>query len=161
MCGKNKADEGYATCLVCRMERRGKESHSEESKARHTEYLKRRRDICYAFGVCVACGKRDAAHESSICRKCREKAKARSENKRREMNILPRVIMLDDYHCSACGKDIEPGERKVCDKCYERMKAAMLYARSLKKTENYFERMNKAHWKNRKTCPHLPMSTVL
>lgn len=146
ICGKNKADEGYATCLVCRMDARGKETHLDSSRARHREWLKRRRDLLYAFRVCVTCGKRDAKKGSHQCDWCIAKARERSARTRQAKGIIPRMIMLDGYHCAVCGScDLVAG-KKVCSNCYSRLKLQMEHARIYSPKKNYFTMQNELYW---------------
>lgn len=150
-CGSEKADKGYTTCLVCRMDIREKgDTHSDLHKEKHKRWLKRRRDIMYAFGVCVTCGKRDAEIGSSMCGICKAKAKERAAKNRINMAILPRS-MTDGHACCAwCGStDLVKG-KKLCRKHYEIAKQNMLNARDHRKdSPNYFESSIKAHWKSR------------
>lgn len=149
-CRKNKADKGYRSCLQCRMDRRQRgDTHSDESKKRHKEWLKRRRDLLYAFGVCVTCGKHDAVEGSHQCKLCLCKARERQAKKRIELGMVPRDSYTRDGICYFCGEPVVPG-KKTCEKHYEALKANMLHARSLRKSENYFESQNKMFWEAKK-----------
>ena len=145
-CRTNKADEGYKTCLQCRIDRRGtKDTHSDEFKRKHNEWLKRRRDLLYAFGVCITCGKRDAKSGSHQCGVCLAKARTRMEHKRREAGIIGRDSYTLDGKCYYCGEPVIDG-KKTCQKHYETAVQNMLNARSLKKGKNYFEQENENYW---------------
>lgn len=139
-----KIDGEHTQCLACRMGRREKEdTRSKESKERHAKWLKRRRDLLYAFGVCVMCGKKDAKPGTSTCPWCKAKAKVRSEKYRRtNPEIIPRMLMNGDELCARCGCPKTNNGHKVCDGCYPALKAAMLHARSEKAEINYFEEAN-------------------
>lgn len=147
ICGKNPADEGYATCLVCRIDRRNiKENRSTESVYHHKQWLKRLRDLRHAFGVCIVCGKRDADFGSHTCSVCNAAARIRSEQKRIEKGITPRAIFWDGHHCAICGKEMIVKDLKVCEECYPKYKELMLNARSQRKGKNYFEKLNEVWW---------------
>ena len=149
-CRKNKADEGYRTCLQCRIDQRQrKDTHSDESRQRHKEWLKRRRDLLYAFGVCITCGKCDAAEGSHMCGACLYKARDRAAKRRREVGIAPRDSYTKEGNCFFCDEPVVQG-KKTCKKHYEVLRKSMLHARSLRKTENYFETQNKLFWEAKK-----------
>lgn len=149
-CRKNKADEGYRSCLQCRMDIREKgDTHSEESKQKHKEWLKRRKDLLYAFGVCVDCGKRDAKEGGHRCLRCIFKANERQTKRRREAGILPRDSYTKDGICYFCGEPVVPG-KKTCEKHYKTLKENMLLVRKLRKSENNFELQNKLFWEAKK-----------
>lgn len=148
-CGKNPADEGYTTCLVCRMDIRERgETHKTESKYRHQQWLKRRRDIQYAFGVCVMCGKRDAEDGKSICEYCRKRAAIRSEKKRRENGIFARDSYTKDGECYFCRNPSLPG-KKVCAEHYEKCCKSMEIARNSRTEKNIFEQRQELFWKEK------------
>lgn len=148
-CGKNPADEGYTTCLVCRMDIRERgETHKTESKYRHQQWLKRRRDIQYAFGVCVTCGKRDAEKGKTTCEYCRSKAAIRSEKKRRENGVYARDGYTKDGECYFCRNPSMPG-KKVCEEHYKKCCEAMKNARSSRTEKNLFEQRQELFWKEK------------
>ena len=147
-CGKNDAEEGKTQCTVCKMERREyQRTHKRgaESIQRHKEYLRNRREENRKNGICVVCGTRKVREGSSSCARCLSKTKERCANKRREQGIPTRDLMGKDGTCYFCGELVNEHE-KICDSCYERCKNQMLYARSKRKTINYFEKQNKAFW---------------
>lgn len=147
VCGKNPADDGFTTCLVCRLDRRGKkDKHSTESIYHHRQWLKRLRDLRYAFGVCIVCGKRDAVIGSSMCSVCLAKARIRAKDKRIKDGVLPREVFWDGHHCTTCGTEIDGTQKKLCENCYPKYRELMLYARRFKTEQNYFEKLNKAWW---------------
>ena len=147
VCGKNPADGTSTMCLMCRMERRNKREKRSTESAYHSKYWhKRRRDLWYAFGVCVVCGKRDAKSGSSMCGICLEKARKREQEKRIKGGKIPRIIFGDGYHCGICGSEISVSDKKLCENCYPKYRELMLYARSCKTEKNYFEKQNEAWW---------------
>lgn len=149
-CKKNKVWNGSTLCLQCLMDNRerDREYHKnrrpEQSKKKHSEYLKRRREANRMNGICVMCGTRKASEGRSTCARCRGKAKVRSERKRRENGVLPRDMMGKGDICFFCGAPTEHYE-KTCDKCHDRLATQMLYARSKRVTVNYFEKLCKSH----------------
>lgn len=145
-CRVNRADDGYRSCLQCRIDRRGtKDTHSDEFKRKHNEWLKRRRDLLYAFGVCITCGKRDAKAGSHQCERCLAKARIRMEQKRREAGIIPRDSYMLQGKCYYCNEPSIEGKR-TCQKHYEIAKKNMIHARKFKVNENYFEIQNRLYW---------------
>lgn len=147
VCGKNPADDGFTTCLLCRMDRRSRKGkRGTESDYHHRKWLKRLRDLQYAFGVCVVCGKRDAVSGSSMCSVCLSKARTRAQGRRINGGVTPRAIFWDGHHCTACGAEIKDTQKKLCDNCYPKYRELMLYARSCRKGKNYFEKQNEAWW---------------
>lgn len=132
-CRKNKADEGYRSCLQCRMDRRlRKYTPSDESKERKKERLRRRRDLLYAFGVCITCGKHDAAEGSHTCGICLCKAREKRAQKRRKAGIAPRDSYTKEGICFFCDKPVVTG-KKTCERHYEVLKKSILHARNLRK----------------------------
>lgn len=149
ICGHSRADPGYTTCLVCRMDKRAKgETHKTESKYHHQQWLKRRRDIQYAFGVCVTCGKRDAMTGKSICQYCAASARQRAERNRREKGILPRDTYTKDGICWFCDSPSMPG-KKVCSEHYAKSCRAMEIARESRTMDNLFELRQKSFWEEK------------
>lgn len=158
-CGKNKADTGYTTCLVCRMDIREKgETHKTESLYRHRQWLKRRRDIQYAFGVCVTCGKRDAEGGKSICKFCKAKAKSRAAKSRLKKGIFPRDSYTKDGECYFCKNDAM-SSKKVCPKHYKILFENMKKARESKTEKGLFELRNEAFWREKKCKSHMRQET--
>lgn len=156
VCGKNKADDGYKTCLVCRMDRRAESFDRYHNKKKSTEAIykyethwKRRVDVCYAFGVCVKCQKRNAQPGSVTCLECKLKQRRRAEERRRKSGATPLEILAYPDRCSICGsEDLQPG-KKLCKKHYEIAKNNMLNARKYKTKENdYFRILNNSLFKN-------------
>lgn len=145
-CKTENADEGFATCLACRMDNRARiDKRSEEAKERHKKWLKRRRDLNYAFGVCIVCGAKDAKKGSHLCPYCLSKIKQRSENYRRQKGILPRNSYTKTGICYFCNEPAVEG-KKTCTKHYEILKERMRKARAAKTEKNYFEKANQSFW---------------
>lgn len=148
-CGKEKADEGYISCLLCRMNIREKgDTHKTESAYHHRQWLKRRRDIMYAFGVCVVCGKRDAENGKTICVHCRKKSAIRMEKTRRKNGVFARDSYTKDGECYFCRNPSIPG-KKVCEEHYKKCCEAMEKARSAKSEKNMFEQRQELFWKEK------------
>lgn len=146
VCRKNDAEGNYTTCLACRMAMREKgDTHSEQAKAKNKERLKRRRDLLYAFGVCVQCGKHDAKKGSTSCEYCLARSRKCSEKARRRRGIYARDGYTKSELCYFCNEPVVGG-KKTCKKHYSQLRSQMLYARSCKKEGNYFEKLNNAFW---------------
>lgn len=146
ICQQEDAQPGYTMCLSCRMEHRFKgDTHSDEAKARHRKYLKRRRDLLYAFGVCVVCGVKDAKKGSHVCPYCLAKSRQRSENYRRQKGIIPRNSYTKSGICYLCDKPAIDG-KKTCEEHYAILKERMLHAKACQTEKNYFEKANELFW---------------
>lgn len=134
-CRTNKADDGYKSCLQCRIERRNKKcTYSDEAKQKHKQWLKRRRDLLYAFGVCIICGKRDAKQGSHSCDRCIAKSRMRKEKKRREAGIFGRDSYTLNGKCYYCGEPVIDG-KKTCQKHYEILLQNLLRVSELRKSK--------------------------
>lgn len=145
LCGeKLDPDDQHATCLVCRMDRRGKpDGHSAEAKARHAQWLKERREANRANGICVVCGRHPAKPGRTMCDLCLSKSRARQAKDRHARGAMPRVLMDGIDRCTRCGASKEDNGHKVCDKCYPILRNAMLNARSQRTEKNYFEQVHR------------------
>lgn len=147
VCAKNPADKDYTTCLVCRMDMRARgDTHKTESKYRHSQWLKKRRDLLYAFGVCVVCGKKDAEKGSSTCANCKFKICKRSEKQRRKNGIIARDGYTKSGICYFCESPSMAG-KKTCQKHYDICCHNLQKARNAVREKNYFEFMNDYYWK--------------
>ena len=154
-CGVEKADKGYTSCLVCRMDMREyAENYRNKNKEKLSQKRKKsdkiRRENRRSKNLCRICGKRSADEGYTSCKYCRAKARLYEKNRRIEKGLNTREL-LDDYtRCSICGStDLVEG-KKLCRKHYEIAKQNMLNARAHRKdSPNYFESSIKAHWESR------------
>lgn len=137
----NHVYDGKIECLSCRMDRRAKgDTHSEEYKERNKKWNRRKRDLLYAFGVCIRCGCRDVRANSTSCSLCLRKQRVHYEKTRmQDGNVVPRMLMDGIARCAICGKEKTENGHKVCDACYPAFRDRMLYARSTRIEKNYFE----------------------
>ena len=115
-CGKEKAWNGRLKCAECL--EKGKEqserTRSELSKEQRRRYLKRKRELCIAFGVCRECLKRPAK-VGQKCIECHVKEINRNNNKRKN---VPRNLRVELGLCYFCGEAALPGMR-TCEKHYK------------------------------------------
>jgi len=91
-------------------------TRTENSKQQRKEYLKKKREICIAFGVCRDCLSRDAV-KGNYCLECYIKNKKRNEAKRKD---IARYDRASYGLCYFCGKPVEPGQ-KTCKEHHEIM----------------------------------------
>lgn len=84
-----------------------------------------------------------------MCGACLYKARDRAAKRRREVGIAPRDSYTKEGNCFFCDEPVVQG-KKTCKKHYEVLRKSMLHARSLRKTENYFETQNKLFWEAKK-----------
>lgn len=91
-------------------------TRTRKSKQQRREYLKKKREICIAFGVCRECLSKDIV-KGNYCLECYVKNKKRNEAKRKGIARYDRV----SYGlCYFCGKPVESGY-KTCTECHEIM----------------------------------------
>lgn len=132
VCCKQKADEGYATCLQCRMADRERSKKPRnitadkvaEQKNKRTQ---RRLDLIEQ-GICTQCGKRKTG-EYQICDICRAKINARRKKKYNESKEIPIVLYGEHGMCARCGKPTYANS-KLCKFHYD------VAVRNLGKAEN-------------------------
>lgn len=140
ICGQEYAEPNRVRCIDCLLKQKKKPT---EQAYKHTQWLKRRRDLLYAFGVCVQCGKRNAVKGRTSCNVCLAKSKQRSKNKRLENGVIPREIYWDGAHCAICGLKLKSDtQHKICEKCYPKYKNLMLHARESRKVDYFRQTRN-------------------
>lgn len=88
------------------------EKRSKTSREQRKAYLKRKREICIAFGVCRECLARDA-EKGLYCTKCYQKMKDRT--------IPKRELYVELGLCTKCGGKRVDGY-KLCERCLESIK---------------------------------------
>ena len=115
-CYKEKAWNGRQMCPEClyKAQECSEKTRSESSKEQRRKYIKRKRELCIAFGVCRECLKRKAT-VGLKCLECHIKEVKRNENRRTK---VPRNIRIELKLCYFCGKPAIEGN-KVCEKHYE------------------------------------------
>ena len=154
-CRHEKARHGKTLCWRCAANYSDSEkSNRKPPSEEHKQYLKDRREQKRGNGVCVICGAEKATEGTTTCRRCREKAKRRAEERRRSRGVLPRSMMGTGEYCYFCGKPTDG--KKLCEDCYERCKSQMLYARTFKKKENDWfrklENLRHAEFESKENC---------
>lgn len=106
---------------------------TENSKEQRRKYVKRKRELCIAFGICRECMCRDAK-VNKYCTECF--VKMRKNNKKRR-NKIHRAERVSYGLCYFCGNPVEKGF-KTCTKCHEIMKNNILHTD--------YQNMAKNHW---------------
>ena len=114
-CRVNNAFENHVFCPECleKHKIRCEKTRSEESKEQRRKYVKRKRELCIAFGICRECMKRPVVKGKSKCIECYSKEKQR--NKRKSDKKVARDIRTNIGLCYFCGKPVEQGY-KTCKK---------------------------------------------
>ena len=112
-CFKEKAFNGRTMCPECldKNKERSEKTRSTTSKEQRRLYLKRKRDLCIAFGVCRECLKRPA-RVGLKCIECHVKEVKRQEKRRK---YIPRNIRTELGLCYFCGNVAVKG-KKTCEK---------------------------------------------
>ena len=114
-CLNEKAWNGRTMCPECldKHKERCERSRSEASREQRRKYIKRKRELCIAFGVCRECFKRDVKVRNK-CLECYVKQVKRNKAK---VNI-PRERRIGLGLCYFCGNEVIEG-KKVCEKHYK------------------------------------------
>lgn len=112
-CCKEKAFEGRTMCPECldKIKERSEATRTENSREQRRKYIKRKRDICVAFGICRECLKRNAK-VGLKCVECHAKELQRRERNRKEVK---RNIRVELGLCYFCGNPVIEGY-KTCNK---------------------------------------------
>lgn len=138
-CKKAKAHPGKTQCLDClekiaTYQRNRYPKISSDTRKRNTEYLKRKKNLCVAFGVCVQCMQRDAK-KGQVCLDCYVKRKKNYEEKQRLSEKPPRHLWKEMNLCAVCGEPVEEGKR-LCSKHSE------IWANNISKHRKNTDRQN-------------------
>lgn len=108
-CRKFKADPGHATCLVCRMDMRGKtKARTDEEKAERAAKQRHRVAQHKVAGLCVSCDKpayKDHVH-------CYEHHLYHNDKSRKRRRTEAKGFGAIGL-CRICGKEPAPG-KKLC-----------------------------------------------
>ena len=125
-CGKEKADKGHSTCLVCRMDQREyyREWHrnhppSEEKRLIRNAKQKKRNDEKRAAGICLSCNKPVYAGHSRCYEHYITISRQQRENQRKKFAYHPSGT------CRICGQEPEPGH-KLCPVHYRQYADRMI-----------------------------------
>lgn len=146
-CGQRDAIKGRTRCISCAEKSRERDAkrHAMEKLEYRTEEIykqscrmKKLYDLCVAFGVCVDCGKRNAAPGYVRCGECLIRRRRKSEEKRRKAGIFPR----DSYSnlCAICNKKTPLNGQKLCKECYEKSLQSLAKANAARDKENHIWR---------------------
>ena len=116
-CCSEKVWNNTTMCIECldKHKERCEKSRSEASRVQRRKYIKRKRELCIAFGVCRDCFKRDVK-VGKMCLECYVKQVKRN-NKRKN---IPREKRINLGLCYFCGDKVIEG-KKVCEKHYKVM----------------------------------------
>lgn len=107
-CGKNKAEEGKVQCFEC-AEKDANRTRTYDKK-RKSEYNKRKKELCDAFGVCTTCMKRDK-YKGKQCIECYTKRKEKEKAK----GTIPKQERMDKDICLMCNEPVVEG-KYYCEK---------------------------------------------
>ena len=107
VCHKEKADDGYATCLQCRMASRERSKNrpklTGDKLTAQRSRLSKRRATLIAQGICIQCGKRKT-NGYQICDVCRAKISKKRRQKYGKNKDVPILMYGESGFCSRCGK---------------------------------------------------------
>ena len=140
-CGKNKAEEGRVHCLECAIKDAERKRTYNYDKERKAKYIKRKRELCDAFGICTTCCTREK-YKGKLCIECYLKSKRRYREKQIEKGVTPRDMRRDFNVCFYCGKPAVEGKR-VCQKHLDILRENATHARKFNNTSNHKWRREK------------------
>lgn len=115
-CAKEKAWNGRTMCPECldKNKERSERTRSTESKEQRRRYIKRKRELCIAFGICRECLKKPIK-VGLKCTECYAKQNQRNERKRK---VVKRNMRVELGLCYFCGNKAIEG-RKTCEEHYK------------------------------------------
>ncbi len=120
-CGKYAVPEGEKTCPECRAKNNNKRRiKNEKSKENFRIQQKKLYGQRSKDGICVRCGKREAAGGRKKCFICLQKdAQTHAEARIRRGEDL-RAQWKEQVLCFHCGGEIEDKSKKSCNACREK-----------------------------------------
>ena len=125
-CGKEKAEVGYTTCLVCRLDHReyAKEHYrnnpvSEEKRLTRNEKQKKKCAEKRAAGICLSCNRPVYAGHSRCYEHYIRIGRMQREHQRKKFAYHPSGT------CRICGKEPAPGH-KLCPEHYKEYSERMI-----------------------------------
>ena len=129
-CRKEKVKQGKTMCLNCLDENKylSEKYRTESSKNQRKAYIKRKREICIAFGVCRECLARDAEHGLK-CSKCYWKE--------RNKQVSKRELYKATNSCTLCGGERVKGF-KVCRRCLDKCRANVANRKTIDNSTHYW-----------------------
>lgn len=115
-CYREKAWNGRQMCPEClsKAQECSERTRTKASKEQRKRYLKRKRELCIAFGVCRECLKRKAT-VGKKCLDCHVKQIKINESRKKK---VPRSIRVELNLCYFCGKPAMK-EKRVCEEHYK------------------------------------------
>ena len=145
-CGKARADEGYTTCLVCRMALRERKKelrrdHINPSEIRSSQRRREREQANRAMGLC-RCGKPVTAGYKT-CVSCRTRARLAAAKRRRRKGVESRQMWIEEGRCYLCGRPAKDGY-KLCEKHY-----AKIVINGYRGRGEVFDKENRLHFARR------------
>ena len=155
-CGKARADEGYTTCLACRMALRERKKelrrdHINPSEIRSRQRQREQEQTNRAMGLC-RCGKPVTAGYKT-CASCRAKARLAAAKRRRRKGVESRQMWIEEGRCWLCGQPAKDGY-KLCEEHY-----AKIVINGHRGRGEVFDKENRLHFarrnyekKNRRRC---------
>lgn len=103
-----------------------------------------------ANGICISCGKRPIAKNSTCqCTECLLKNRRRKQEKHKKNGGSTHEMFEMMGLCKTCGKSKPVVGYKICESCLEKSKQNMALARSSVK-DNWFRKSNSYYAKNPK-----------
>lgn len=112
-CFSEKAWNGRTMCPECldKNKERSERTRTTESREQRKRYVKRKRDLCVAFGICRECLKKPVK-KGLKCIECYAKELQRNEKKRKNVK---RDMRVELGLCYFCGEPVVKG-KKTCEK---------------------------------------------
>ena len=132
-CGKNKAKEGKVLCFECAEKDANRAKNYD--KNRKSEYNKRKKALCDAFGICTTCMKREK-YKGKRCIECYLKAQRKYKEKQLEKGEVPRNLWSELGLCAICGEPRYENS-KLCKKHLEITRERALNARKFVDKKNH------------------------
>lgn len=132
-CGKNKAEEGRVLCFECAEKDINKTKTYD--KKRKSEYNKRKKELCDAFGICTTCMKKEK-YKGKRCIECYVKSKRKYRERQLDTGKLPRNLWNEFDLCSVCGQPSYK-DSKLCKKHLEVARKQASNARQYIDRENH------------------------
>lgn len=136
-CGKNKAEPNRVLCLECAI--RDASRKKSYDKKRKAAYLKRKKELCDAFGICTSCCKKEK-YKGKQCIDCYLKRKRKYAEKLAKEGKISRSLYSEYGLCSFCGKPVVEG-KKVCEKHLKTTRERGEYARQFVDYKNHIWKM--------------------
>lgn len=112
-CRKEKVYQNKTMCIECldKIKEMSEKYRSQKSKEQRKKYIKRKRELCIAFGVCRECLKKPA----KVGLKCTECYAKELQRRERNRKTVKRNIRVELGLCYFCGDPVVEGKR-TCKK---------------------------------------------